>query len=283
MCLSRNFRRIFSLSHLSTPAPHLPPWPLSYLHLHHLYQSQPTLTFATSVPMLARITVAGQGRGMQEYIVYKRVSTKEQGRSGLGLDAQERDIALFLERFSAEPYRVLASFTDVLSGLDGDRRELKAALDLCRKTGATLLVSKLDRLSRKVSTIATLMEDKRITFRVAQMPYADNFQLHIYAALAEQERLFISARTKAALAEAKGRGVQLGGLRDTTMRRNAALKANATARADKVAGIVLPLRDAGKPLREIADYLNRAGVQTARGGRWQASQVKRVLDRLSTA
>lgn len=220
---------------------------------------------------------------MQEYIIYKRVSTKEQGRSGLGLDAQERDIALFLEGFNAEPYRVLASFTDVLSGADADRPELKAALDLCRKTGATLLVSKLDRLSRKVSTIATLMEDKRITFRVAQMPYADNFQLHIYAALAEQERLFISARTKAALAEAKGRGVQLGGLRDSTMQRNAALKANAAARADKVAGIVLPLRDAGKPLREIAEHLNRAGVQTARGGRWQASQVKRVLDRLSTA
>jgi DNA invertase Pin-like site-specific DNA recombinase len=220
---------------------------------------------------------------MQEYIIYQRVSTKEQGRSGLGLDAQERDIALFLEGFNAEPYRVVASFTDVLSGADADRPELKAALDLCQKTGATLLVSKLDRLSRKVSTIATLMEDKRITFRVAQMPYADNFQLHIYAALAEQERLFISARTKAALAEAKGRGVQLGGLRDTTMRRNAALKANAAARADKVAGIVLPLRDAGKPLREIADHLNRAGVQTARGGRWQASQVKRVLDRLSPA
>lgn len=220
---------------------------------------------------------------MQEYIIYKRVSTKEQGRSGLGLDAQERDIALFLEGFNAEPYSVLASFTDVLSGTDADRPELKAALDLCRKTGVTLLVSKLDRLSRKVSIIATLMEDKRITFRVAQMPYADNFQLHIYAALAEQERLFISARTKAALAEAKERGVQLGGIRDTTMRRNAALKANAAERAEKVAGIVLPLRDAGKPLREIADHLNRAGVQTARGGRWQASQVKRVLDRLSLA
>jgi len=231
--------------------------------------------------MLAGIAVAGQGQGMQQYIIYKRVSTKEQGRSGLGLDAQERDIALFLEGFIAEPYTVLASFTDVLSGADADRPELKAALDLCRKTGATLLVSKLDRLSRKVSTIATLMEDKRIIFRVAQMPYADNFQLHIYAALAEQERLFISARTKAALAEAKGRGVQLGGLRDTTMRRNKALKANAVARADKVAGIVLPLRAAGKPLREIADHLNRAGVETARGGRWQASQVKRILDRLS--
>ncbi|QPZ93103.1 recombinase family protein [Thioclava electrotropha] len=217
---------------------------------------------------------------MQDYVIYRRVSTKEQGRSGLGLDAQDRDIALFLERFSEVPYRVLATFTDVLSGADGDRPELSAALDLCRKSGATLLVSKLDRLSRKVSAIATLMEDKRVSFRVAQMPYADNFQLHIYAALAEQEREFISARTKAALAEAKARGTRLGGLRDKTMQRNAAIQANATARAEKVAGIVLPLRDAGKPLREIADHLNRAGVQTARGGRWQASQVKRVLDRL---
>ncbi|MHA7827060.1 MAG: recombinase family protein [Roseovarius sp.] len=217
---------------------------------------------------------------MQQYVVYRRVSTKEQGRSGLGLDAQERDIALFLERFSEEPHQVLGTFTDVLSGTDDQRPELGAALDLCRKTGATLLVSKLDRLSRKVSAIATLMEDKRVKFRVAQMPYADNFQLHIYAALAEQEREFISARTKAALAAAKARGQSLGGMRDKTMKRNVAIKANAAARAQKVAGIVLPLREAGKPLREIAAYLNRAGVQTARGGQWQASQVKRVLDRL---
>lgn len=219
---------------------------------------------------------------MQQYVVYRRVSTKEQGRSGLGLDAQDRDIALFLERFSEEPSEVLGSFTDVLSGTDDQRPELSAALDLCRKTGATLLVSKLDRLSRKVSAIATLMEDKRVQFRVAQMPYADNFQLHIYAALAEQERAFISARTKAALAEAKARGAQLGGLRDKTMRRNAAVQANAKARAETVAGIVTPLRDAGKPLREIAEHLNRAGVQTARGGSWHASQVKRVLERLSS-
>ncbi|WP_232621719.1 recombinase family protein [Thioclava electrotropha] len=230
--------------------------------------------------MLRAPKQTGRFGTMQDYVIYRRVSTKEQGRSGLGLDAQDRDIALFLERFSEVPYRVLATFTDVLSGADGDRPELSAALDLCRKSGATLLVSKLDRLSRKVSAIATLMEDKRVSFRVAQMPYADNFQLHIYAALAEQEREFISARTKAALAEAKARGTRLGGLRDKTMQRNAAIQANATARAEKVAGIVLPLRDAGKPLREIADHLNRAGVQTARGGRWQASQVKRVLDRL---
>ena len=219
---------------------------------------------------------------MQHYVVYRRVSTKEQGRSGLGLDAQDRDISLFLEGFSEEPYEVLATFTDVLSGADGDRPELASAVELCRRSEATLLVSKLDRLSRKVSAIAALMEDKKVSFRVAQMPYADNFQLHIYAALAEQERQFISARTKAALAEAKARGTKLGGLRDKTERRNAAVKANAIARAEKVAGIVLPLRASGKPLREIADHLNRAGVQTARGGLWQASQVKRVIDRLES-
>lgn len=217
---------------------------------------------------------------MQQYVIYRRVSTKDQGRSGLGLVAQDRDIALFLDGFSPEPYEVLDTFTDILSGASADRPELSAALDRCRSTGATLLVSKLDRLSRKVSTIATLMDDKRVTIRVAQMPYADNFQLHIYAALAEQERVFISARTKAALAEAKARGTKLGGLRDKTMQRNKAVQANAVARAENVAGIIVPLREAGKPLREIADHLNRAGVQTARGGRWQPSQVKRVLDRL---
>lgn len=218
---------------------------------------------------------------MQQYVIYKRVSTKEQGRSGLGLDAQERDIALFLEQYSPTPYEVSAEFIDVLSGADSYRPELAKALEFARKSGATLLVSKLDRLSRKVSAIANLMEDKRVEFRVAQMPNADNFQLHIYAALAEQEREFISTRTKAALAEAKARGTVLGGMRDATMKRNAAVKANALARAEKVAGLIVPLRDAGKPLREIANHLNNAGVATARGGRWQASQVKRVLDRLA--
>ncbi len=220
---------------------------------------------------------------MQHYIIYRRVSTKEQGRSGLGLDAQDRDIAIFLERFSPLPYELLGTYTDILSGADSDRPELASALDLARKTGATLLVSKLDRLSRKVSVVAALMENKRVTFRAAQMPNADNFQLHIYAALAEQEREFISARTKAALAAAKARGTKLGGLRDKTMKRNEVVKANAAARAEKVAGLIVPLREAGKPLRQIAEHLNNAGVATARGGQWQASQVKRVLDRLASS
>lgn len=217
---------------------------------------------------------------MQKYVIYRRVSTSEQGRSGLGLDAQDRDVGLFLEGFSGTPYSVLGTFTDVLSGADAARPEMGKALELVRRERATLLVSKLDRLSRKVSFIASLMDDKAVQLRVASMPSADKFQLHIYAALAEQEREFISARTKAALAEAKARGTKLGGLRDATGARNAAIQSQAKERAGRVAGIVVPLQQQGQSLREIASVLNASGVKTARGGSWHPSQVKRTLDRL---
>ncbi|SIO00719.1 recombinase family protein [Vannielia litorea] len=220
---------------------------------------------------------------MKHYVTYKRVSTSEQGRSGLGLDAQERDIQLFLETYSDVPFEVLGEFTDVLSGTDDERPELAKAIELAKRTGAELLIAKLDRLSRRVSFISALMEDSKLSLRVAQMPYADKFQLHIYAALAEQERDFISKRTKAALAEAKRRGVVLGGMRDATMKRNEAVKANAQRRAEKVEGVVVPLRQNGLSLRAIAEELNRVGVKTARGGQWQASQVKRVLERLDAS
>ena len=218
---------------------------------------------------------------LRRYVIYKRVSTKEQGRSGLGLEAQERDIRIFLDTFSEVPWEVVGEFLDILTGTDNSRPELAKAIDLAKREKATLLVSKLDRLSREVHFISGMLKDKKLDFRVAQMPSADKFQLHIYAALAEQEREFISERTKAALREAKARGQKLGGLRDKTMKRNAAVRANAVARAKKVEGIVVPLRGAGKTFREIAGELNRAGVQTARGGRWQPSQVMRVLERLA--
>lgn len=218
---------------------------------------------------------------MKSYVVYKRVSTEEQSRSGLGLAAQDRDIRLFLEGFADVPHEVLAEFTDIQTGRADDRPQLALALDLARKEGADLLVSKLDRLSRRVSFIATLMEDPKVKLRVASMPYADKFQLHVYAALAEQEREFIAARTKAALAEAKARGRKLGGLRDQTGRRNAALQANALERAERVASIVTPLRERGATLQAVADALNSAGVVTARGGRWHASQIQRTLRRLT--
>ena len=217
---------------------------------------------------------------MKRYVIYRRVSTEEQGRSGLGLAAQDRDIRLFLEGFTDEPHEVLGEFTEIQTGRADDRPQLALALDLARREGADLLVSKLDRLSRRVSFIATLMEDPRVKLRVASMPYADKFQLHVYAALAEQEREFISARTKAALAEAKARGTKLGGLRDQTGKRNAAVQANAKERAERVASIVMPLRERGEALQAIADALNSAGVATARGGIWHASQVQRTLKRL---
>ncbi|UWR03266.1 recombinase family protein [Ruegeria conchae] len=217
---------------------------------------------------------------MKQYVTYRRVSTTEQGRSGLGLEAQTRDIDLFLANYSDEPFEVIGEFTDILSGADNERLQLTKAITLAKQAGAELLVAKLDRLSRKVSFIATLMDDKKLSLRVASMPHADKFQLHVYAALAEQEREFISKRTKAALQTAKARGQKLGGMRDATMKRNEAVKANAAARAEKVRGLVLPLRDAGRSLREIAAELDKVGVATARGGAWSAAQVKRIIDRL---
>lgn len=218
---------------------------------------------------------------MKQYVTYTRVSTEDQGRSGLGLEAQERDIKLFLENFSDVPWEIIGSFRDVQSGKHDDRPQLAAALKMAREAGAELLVSKLDRLSRKVSFIAALMDDPKVRLRVAQMPYADKFQLHIYAALAEQERDFISKRTKAALQVAKERGRQLGGLRDKTMKRNEAIQAKAKAEAEKVHQIIGPMREAGKTLAAIAEALNSMKVPTSRGGLWTPMQVKRVLDRMA--
>ena len=217
---------------------------------------------------------------MKQFVTYRRVSTAGQGRSGLGLEAQDRDIRLYLDNYADVPHEVLAEFLEVQSGADGDRPELSKALDLCRRTGAELLVAKLDRLSRRVSFIAALMDDPRVKLRVASMPNADKFQLHIYAALAEQERDFISMRTKAALGAAKARGVKLGGNRDVLMRRAEVVRRDAQDFARKVAPIVQPLRASGATLTTIAEALDGAGITTARGGKWTATQVKRVLDRL---
>lgn len=217
---------------------------------------------------------------MKQFVLYRRVSTKEQGESGLGLAAQKRDLDLFLTTYAEVPFEVIGEFTDILSGAEDARPELTKALDLCRKTGATLLVSKLDRLSRKVSFIATLMEDPKVTFRVASIPRASKMELHLYAMLAEQERDFISLRTKAALVEAKARGVKLGGLRPKTEKRNEAIQAGADANAQKVAALLVPMKAAGKTLREIAAALNASGITTSRGNQWSASQVMRTLERL---
>ncbi|WP_170428123.1 recombinase family protein [Ruegeria arenilitoris] len=219
----------------------------------------------------------------KKYVIYRRVSTAQQGKSGLGLEAQDRDIALFLDNYSDKPFEVLGTFTDVQSGKYADRPELEKAMDMARKHRAELLVSKLDRLSRDVEFIAKTLKDKELTLRVASMPSADKFQLHIYAALAEQERDFISLRTKQALAAAKARGVKLGGMRDATMKRNEAAKAAADAAAYRVASIIVPMQENGKSLQSIANALNAANVPTPRGKKWAAMSVRNALKRLEAA
>lgn len=215
---------------------------------------------------------------MKQFVLYFRVSTRRQGDSGLGLDAQRRDIDLYLDTYAEVPFEVLGEFTDIESGANGDRPELWKAIELAEKTGATLLVAKLDRLSRKVSFISTVMDRKRLSLTVATMPHADKFQLHIYAALAEQEREFISLRTKQALAPLKGTG-KLGGNRGNIDKANEAARAVADAHAAKVMDTIRPLRDAGRTLQQIADTLNRSGVTTSRGGKWYPTTVKNVLAR----
>ncbi|MEH6467002.1 MAG: recombinase family protein [Porticoccus sp.] len=176
------------------------------------------------------------------------------------------------------PWDVIGSFTEVESGKNSDRPELKKAINLAKKEEALLLVAKLDRLSRDVEFIAGVI--KSINIKVASMPNADNFQLHIYAALAEKERDFISTRTKQALAAAKERGVKLGGLRDKTGERNIAKKAQATERAESIRTLIEPMVKSGYSLRKIASSLNSANQTTASGAEYKAVTVSRIIKRL---
>ncbi|QBG34378.1 recombinase family protein [Litorilituus sediminis] len=216
---------------------------------------------------------------MIKYVLYYRVSTGKQAKSGLGLDAQKRDTDLYLSNYSGQPYEVIEVFTDVISGKNSDKPALSEAIRLACDSGAVLLVSKLDRLSRDVGQIDKLIKNKKLDFKVACMPNADKFQLQLYAVLAEQERDFISERTKAALKEAKARGVKLGGLRDKTNERNKVIQQQAKDRATRLITIVEPLRQQGLSLQRIADELNKLDYKTARGGKFTAMQVKRTVER----
>ena len=214
---------------------------------------------------------------MNKFIFYFRVSSKEQGQSGLGLDAQRRDINLFLENYADSSNEVVGEFIEVQSGKDNERPELLKAIHLAKKTSSTILVSKLDRISRRVSFIASLIEDKSLDFKVAQMPLADKFQLHIYAALAEQEADFISKRTKAALREAKARGTRLGAPIHHIKKLAKARQDKAVQEAQKISGVIVPLREQGSSLREICNTLNTSGITTSRGTSFHPSLVSRML------
>ena len=216
----------------------------------------------------------------RKYVLYLRVSSQEQGRSGLGLEAQERDIQLFLENYADTPYEVLGRFVEVHSGTDNTRPQLQEAIRLAKAEKGVLVVATLSRLSRKVSFLASLMEDRELDFKVAQMPFADKFQLHIYAALAEQERDFCARRTKAALAAAKARGVKLGAPVQHLELLAKARQEKARREAEQVSGVIVPLRNQGTSLRGICNVLNASGIKTSRGKAFHPSLVSRMLTTL---
>jgi DNA invertase Pin-like site-specific DNA recombinase len=211
---------------------------------------------------------------MPPIVAYYRVSTAQQGRSGLGLEAQRAAVAAFAE---AEGFEVAAEYTEVETGKGADafdrRPQLKAALKHAKRLKAPACVAKLDRLSRDVAFIATLMA-QRVPFIVCALGRnVDPFTLHIYAALAEQERRMISERTKAGLAAAKARGVKLGNPAQAR-----AMAAAAAARDEALRDTLAPM--VGMPLRAIAGKLNQLGIAAPRGGAWEHKSVLRMLARL---
>ena len=216
-----------------------------------------------------------------KFIAYYRVSTDRQGSSGLGLDAQRHSVMNYL---NGGEWELVGEYVEVESGRKNDRPQIAEALAACRKEKATLVIAKLDRLSRNLAFIANLMESG-VEFIATDMPHANRTMLQMMAVFAEHEREMISKRTKEALAAAKARGVRLGS--PTPGKGSAAGNAVKKAQADQFAVNILPIIDdiqrAGiTTLRDIAVALDARGIKTARGGSWSATSVQRVIYRSTT-
>jgi DNA invertase Pin-like site-specific DNA recombinase len=223
---------------------------------------------------------------VQRFVAYERVSTARQGASGLGLEAQRQAI----DRFSAlKGAEVLARFTEVESGKNPSRPELTAAIRSARVTGATLIIAKLDRLSRNAAFLLTL-RDSGVRFLAVDVPEANDLTVGIMALVAQAEREAISHRTTEALAVSRARGVKLGNPNGAVALRRAgkgavalraAVNANAHAYAQGLAQVVADIRASGAiGLRAVAAELNSRSMVTRRGGQWQVSNVRNLLRRL---
>lgn len=228
---------------------------------------------------------------MKKLIGYFRVSTLKQGKSGLGLEGQGAAVEAFAKQEGAE---VLKTYTEIESGKRKDRPELLKALSHAKRSKATLVVAKLDRLARNVAFLSALMESG-VDFVACDNPHANRLTIHILAAVAEDEARRISDRTKAALAAAKARGTKLGSARPghwigreqarlagLKAAREAATKAVTQAANESYMDIyptVTGLKANGLSLRDIASELNTQGHTTRRGKPWNAMQVARVLKR----
>lgn len=211
---------------------------------------------------------------MKPAIAYIRVSTQQQGKSGLGIEAQRASIASFA---ASEGYEIIDTYVEIETGKGADaldlRPQLKSALEIARVTGSTIVAAKLDRITRDVHFGSGLMNRRDVAFKVADLPHADNFTLHIMLALAEKEREMISTRTKSALAAARERGTKLGSPTSPAL-----LRDRSVAFATSLRDVVTPLLHLSS--RAIAAVLNERGIKTSRGGVWQSETVLRLIDRL---
>jgi DNA invertase Pin-like site-specific DNA recombinase len=205
-----------------------------------------------------------------KFVAYYRISTDKQGKSGLGLAAQRKAVRDYLD---GGTWELLDEFTEVESGKNSDRPELEKAIAACKKHRARLIIAKLDRLSRNVAFIATLME-RKVDFLAVDNPTATKFTVHILAAVAEFERDAISRRTKEALAAAKARGVKLGNYARISKAKQAATR----ARAETVRPAIE--ETAHLSANAAAADLNDRKITTAAGGAWRAEQVLRARRQL---
>ena len=219
------------------------------------------------------------------FVSYLRVSTQKQGQSGLGLEAQRKAVDDYL---NGGDWTVIEEVVEVESGKNNKRPKLREAIQLCKASGATLVVAKIDRLARDAAFLLNL-KDAGIDFIAADMPEANRLTIGIMALVAEQEREAISKRTKEALAAAKARGVQLGayrdgiyvggkGSKDTAKNASEARAVLYKCRsAEKLPMIAKVDPDSSLSLRQIAEKLNELSVPTISGkGSWSANSVRRL-------
>lgn len=221
-------------------------------------------------------------------VAYLRVSTKAQGESGLGIEGQQLTIARHAESTGCQ---VIATYTEVESGRKADRPELAKALAHAKRSGATLVIARLDRLSRNLHFLSGLMESK-VEFVACDMPTANRLTVQIMSAVAEDYAKQVSDKTRLSLKAAKARGTVLGGYREKAaakltpeVRAKAAKRAGESHRAKAVEAYadllptMLAWKAEGLSLAQIAERLNRDGHSTRTGAGWGKVQVKRVLDR----
>lgn len=217
---------------------------------------------------------------MKKYIAYYRVSTKQQGNSGLGLDAQKTMVRNYLK----EDDILIDQFEEVESGKNDNRPQLLKAIEKSKNEGATLLIAKLDRLSRNAGFIF-LLKDSNVDFKCVDMPEANSLTIGIMAVLAQEERLLISKRTTDALQELKSKGVKLGNPKNLTPEARKMgseamrFKALQNDNNRKATALIVSLRNAGSSYSKIADELNKSGFKTSRGCEFTSSQTLILYDR----